>query len=93
MLFDGEYLYVHMNCKDSLHYFKFNNGIMFSTKALSNGNWKDLPLNTLLCFKDGKLLFRAEPHNNEYIETPEQLIFIKKFLSSLNDVSEGDYVW
>ncbi|MGN1362720.1 MAG: class II glutamine amidotransferase [Methanobrevibacter sp.] len=93
MLFDGEYLYVHMNCKDSLNYFKFSDGIMFSTKPLNNGNWKDVPLNTLLCFKDGKLLFRAEPHSNEYIETPEQLIFIKKFLSSLDAVSEGDYVW
>ncbi|OWT32764.1 class II glutamine amidotransferase [Methanobrevibacter sp. 87.7] len=93
MLFDGEYFYVHMNCKDSLHYLKSDSSIMFSTKPLNNGHWEDVPLNTLLCYKDGNLVFKSKPHNNEYIETPEQSIFIKKFLKSLDNVSEGEYVW
>lgn len=93
LLHDGEYIYVHMNCRDSLHYFKFNHGVMFSTVPLNDGHWEDVPLNTLLCFKNGKLIFKSNTHNNEYIETPEQLIFIKKFLNSLDKVSKGDFLW
>lgn len=93
MIYDGEVLYVHMNCKDSLHYYKFDDGIMFSTKPLNCGNWEDVPLNTVMAFKDGELLLKSESHNNEYVETPEQLLFIEKFLNSLEDNSDGDYVW
>ena len=52
-----------------------------------------MPLNTVISFSDGELLFKAKPHSFEYVETEEQLKFIENFASTLNSDVEEENVW
>ncbi len=93
IFYDGEQMYVHTNYKDSLYYLKTENSVFFSTQALDSKDWKEVPLNTVLSFLNGELLFEAKPHSFEYIETEEQLRFIENFANSLSTDADEDYVW
>lgn len=73
MLFDGEYFYVHTNCRDSLYFSKRQGGYVFCTVPLDGQEWKPLSLNTLLAFQDGKLVQTGTNHGYEYIEDPEKM--------------------
>lgn len=73
MLYDGEYFYVHTNCRGSLYLSKRKGGYVFSTVPLDGQEWKPLPLNTLLAFQDGKLMQSGTDHGYEYIEDPEKM--------------------
>ena len=86
-------MYVHTNYRNSLCYLKTENSIFFSTQALDSNDWKDVPLNTLISFSNGELLFKAKPHSFEYVETEEQLMFIEKFASTLNSDVDEENVW
>ena len=66
LVFDGEILYAHTNYRGSLHYRKDENGVTVSTQPLSRENWKNMPLTTLLGFKDGEFVFTGTNHGNEY---------------------------
>lgn len=73
LIFDGEFLYVHTNCRDSLYLSKRQGGYVFSTVPLDEQEWKPLPLNTLLAFGDGKLIRTGTDHGYEYVEDPEKM--------------------
>ena len=73
LIYDGEYLYVHTNCRDTLHASQRGDGTLFSTVPLDGGEWKPLPLNTLLAYQDGNLVFRGTDHGYEFIEDPEKM--------------------
>ena len=73
LLFDGEYLYVHTNCRNSLYLSKRYGGYVFSTVPLDKQVWKPLPLNTLLAFQNGKLMQTGTDHGYEYVEDPEKM--------------------
>lgn len=90
---DGEQMYVHTNFKNSLHYLKKGNGIMFSTQPLSYENWKKVPINKTFSFFNGEVLFESGVHVNEYVETEEQLNFIEKFIESLKKDMDEEYAW
>jgi predicted glutamine amidotransferase len=92
MLSDGEQIFVHINCQGLLHYLKDEHSIIFSTKPLDdNLFWFNFPLNTLISFKDGKVLFKGESHGKEYIPTCEQLWAVSDFILSMqDDNSEGE---
>ena len=89
---DGEQVFVHINCQGILHYLKDEHSIIFSTKPLDdNLFWFNFPLNTLISFKDGKVLFKGESHGKEYIPTCEQLWAVSDFILSMqDDNSEGE---
>ena len=90
MLSDGEQIFVHINCQGLLHYLKDEHSIIFSTKPLDD-NLFNFPLNTLISFKDGKVLFKGESHGKEYIPTCEQLWAVSDFILSMqDDNSEGE---
>lgn len=73
MFFDGEYFYIHTNCRGGLHLLKRQEGYIFSTVPLDGQEWEPLPLNTLLAFRDGKLVQTGTDHGYEYVEDPEKM--------------------
>ncbi len=83
LIFDGDYLYVHTNCKGTLHYLEDGFGVMFSTQPLSDESWKPVPFTTLLAYKNGKLRFTGKEHGNEYIDDGEALKYLYQIFSDL----------
>lgn len=72
LLWDGEYMYVHTNYRDTLHYLrKDKETIWFSTQPLDDGPWQPVPFLQLLGFRNGKLVFQSEKRSQEYID-PEK---------------------
>ena len=93
IVYDGEQMYVHTNYRNSLCYLKTENSIFFSTQALDSNDWEEVPLNTVLSFSNGELLFKAKAHSFEYVETEEQTKFIEKFVNTLKSDVEEENVW
>ncbi|MGN0418426.1 class II glutamine amidotransferase [Anaerostipes faecalis] len=83
LLYDGEYLYVHTNYKESLFYLEKEEGILFSTKPLSQESWKPVAFTTLLAFQDGKQILSGTNHKNEFIESEENLRYLYQIFSNL----------
>jgi len=68
MVWDGEYIYIHTNLKNTL-YMKEDNGCrVFSTQPLDNSPWENVPFTQLLVYKNGRLVFTGTNHGNEYFE-------------------------
>ncbi len=76
MIFDGEYMYVHTNYKNSLYYLEKEGGVLFSTEPLTKEKWHNVPFTRLLAYKNGKLVFTGENHGHEYIDSEENMRFI-----------------
>ncbi len=68
LIFDGSVLYVHVNMRDTLHVKRQDDGAMFSTVPLEPQGWEPLPLNSLLVYDEGNLVYQGENHRNEYID-------------------------
>lgn len=83
LIFDGEYMYAHTNYADSLHYLESEYGVVFSTLPLSDDCWKNLPMNTLFAFKDGRLAFSGTNHKNEFFDNEETLKYLYQIFSDL----------
>ncbi len=86
LLYDGEYMYVHTNYKDSLYYLEKQekgNSVMFSTQPLSTEEWKKVPFTTLMVYQDGKPVYTGEAHGNEYIDNEENIKFLYQTFSNL----------
>lgn len=73
MIEDGEYFYVHKNEENTLSYLELDEGYVFSTKPLSDEGWKDFPMNQLMVYKDGKLVYEGTKHNSTYIMDEEEM--------------------
>lgn len=73
LLYDGEIMYVHTNCKNSLYSSKRKDGIIISTTPLDSNHWDPVPMNTLIAYQDGKELYRGTVHQNEFIQTEEKM--------------------
>jgi len=77
LISDGTLLYAHSNMKGSMYYHMEQGLAAVSSKPLKNmEGWTEMPLNTLLAFRDGECVYRGAPHENEYIEDPEKLKFL-----------------
>jgi glutamine amidotransferase len=83
ILYDGEVLYVHTNQKDTLHYHKGEEEIVFSTHPLTDERWAKVPFTQLLAYREDTLVTRGTVHGNEYIETEEDLKFLYQIFSNL----------
>lgn len=83
IIYDGEYMYVHTNYKNSLYYLSRDNATFFSTTPLDEEDWKNVPFTTLLAYKEGKLIFKGEEHNNEYIQNDESVKLLYQIFSNL----------
>ena len=69
LLFDGEQLYAHCNFANSLHVRRDAHGAFFSTQALAQGTWTQLPLNTLVAFTTDNLVRFGRKHDNESFQS------------------------
>ena len=73
LAFDGEDLYVHKNEAGTL-YRKNNNGsVFFSTRPLDDGTWEEVPLNQLLVYRDGKIVYEGTVHDHTYFHDEQQM--------------------
>ncbi len=70
LLSDGERLYVHSNLLHTLYYYQCSGMVVFCTRKLYNqenyGNWKQVPLNRLLVFKNGTRIYYGKVHRYEH---------------------------
>lgn len=80
---DGSYLFVHTNCKDTLHYLKCGGALIFATKPLDKDNWQDVPFTRLLAFRNGKLVKSGTAHSNVYIENEEAIRMLYQIFANL----------
>lgn len=83
LFFDGEYLYVHTNYKDSLYYLQKEGEVLLSTAPLGREKWKKVPMMTLLVYKAGELVFEGSSHGQEYIESEENIKYLYQIFSGL----------
>lgn len=73
VLYDGELFYVHTNYRDSLFRCQKGAATVFSTRPLDNGGWESLPMNTLLAYQNGTLLYTGTNHGNEFFDSEEKM--------------------
>lgn len=69
LIYDSEYLYVHTNMKNTLYCRNEEGNIMFSTTPLNNEIWCNVPMCTLLVYRNGTLKYIGQNHHKEYIES------------------------
>ncbi|MDR0885418.1 MAG: class II glutamine amidotransferase [Clostridiales Family XIII bacterium] len=96
ILSDSEYIYVHGNSiggskalgeiasKDYIYELAESGKQIFATIPLSeDSRWQPVPINTVRAYKDGELIKTAKPHDNEYIESEEDLRYLYSGFSDL----------
>jgi glutamine amidotransferase len=74
MIYDGELLYIHKNMKDTMLFRKMGSGYIFSTTALDDSEWNDVPIAQLMVYKEGEQVYIGRQHDG--IFTPS-LQYIK----------------
>ena len=73
LLFDGDYFYVHKNEKATLYTLEKPGITIFATRPIDEEDWKELPMNQLLVYKDGHLVYSGTKHEHEYVYNEEQM--------------------
>lgn len=73
MLYDGEYFYVHKNEAGTLYLKEIPAGVIFSTRPLDDDSWEELPMNRLLVYKDGQLIYSGTRHDHTYVFDEEKM--------------------
>ena len=73
LLYDGDYFYVHKNEKGTLYTLEKPGITLFATRPLDEWEWKELPMNRLLVYKDGKKVYSGTEHEYEYVYDEEQM--------------------
>ena len=67
LLFDGENMYVHKNEQGTLFRTLIKEGVVFATRPLDDTEWEELPQDTLLVYRSGRLIYEGDPHQNTYV--------------------------
>ena len=83
LIYDGEYMYVHTNYRNSLHYLENENGTVFSTRPLNSETWERVPMTTLISYKNGRQIFTGTNHGNEYTDDAESMKYLYQIFSNL----------
>lgn len=73
MIYDSEQLYAHMNMVSSLHYLKLPDAVVISTAPLSDEPWCEMPISTVMAFREGQEVFRGEDRHHVYVEPKEDV--------------------
>lgn len=83
IIYDGEYMYIHTNYKNSLYYLERENSITVSTQPLTNDSWENVEFTTLTAIKDGRFVAQGTNHGNEYVDNEETLKHLYQIFSNL----------
>ncbi|MCD8029106.1 MAG: class II glutamine amidotransferase [Erysipelotrichaceae bacterium] len=80
---DGVYVYVHTNYPSSLYYLQKAEGTIFATVPLSHENWQSVPMNRLLVYKQGMLVYEGFQHHHTFYDNQQDFNQIYQTYSSL----------
>lgn len=69
MIYDGELLYIHKNMHDTMKYRRLGSGYIFSTTALDDEQWEDVPIAQLMVYKDGERVYTGSRHEGIFVPT------------------------
>ncbi|MGM9813192.1 MAG: class II glutamine amidotransferase [Muribaculaceae bacterium] len=79
LMWDGEYMYVHSNYRDSLHVLRKDvDTVWFSTQPIGDGDWQPVPFLQLLVYRCGRLVYQGCGGSQEYFD-PEENYEYKNF--------------
>ena len=87
LISDGKRLFAHSNMRETMYYRIDGDTALINSrpyegtiheaewleKHRQEEGWLEMPLNTLLVFEDGKLIYRGKPHDNEFIWDEEKM--------------------
>ncbi len=76
LIYDGELFYVHTNHEGSLHRSHKGSTLIISTKPLKQNHWEEVPLNTLLAYRNGELVHVGATHANTYVENKNSMQYL-----------------
>lgn len=68
IIYDSEQFYIHVNMKSALHYLQMSDAVVVSTQPLSDDPWQEVPLSTVIAFRDGHEIFRGEDRQHAYTD-------------------------
>lgn len=71
LIYDGRTLFVHTNMKGTLFRKQMDNGILFATVPLDETGWEPVPMQRVLGYQDGSLLYEGRKLSSEYRYRPE----------------------
>lgn len=71
MITNGNILFIHTNCENTLYMLEGQDSVLFCTMPLTTGKWKCVPMNRILAFKDGERIYEGTPHNAQYFMPDE----------------------
>ena len=73
ILYDGEILYAHSNCRNTLYWLRKNGIILIATVPLSDEAWEPFPFLQLLGIRQGSVVYEGHMHEHEYVLNEEDL--------------------
>lgn len=73
LIYDGELVYAHTNYQNSLYFCQKEGTIFLSTTPLDCHRWEPMPMNTLVAYQGGELVYEGARHENEFFETEEKM--------------------
>ena len=76
LLYDGDYFYIHKNEPGTLCRLVRPGIAVFSTHPLDDQKWEEFPGNQLIVYRNGDIVYAAEPHGNTYIHDEEKMRFL-----------------
>ena len=76
LLYDGDYFYIHKNEPGTLYRLVRPGIAVFSTHPLDDEKWEEFPGNQLIVYRNGDIVYEAEPHGNTYIHDEEKMRFL-----------------
>ena len=73
LVYDGAFLFVHTNYKNSLHVLRDEGVAWISTHPLTDESWEEVPFCRLCAFHDGELVKTGVDHGGEYVVRQQDL--------------------
>ena len=83
LLHDGEYMYVHTNCRKSLHRWTGEKRVIFATRPVTLEGWEQLPINQLLAYREGELTAEGTVHDGEFQDADHDYLALMSAYSEL----------